>query len=62
MLEQETIATFLYRETAKIDALTTEAQHAINLLKERRTAPTSAAVTGKIDVRKVWHETSHPYW
>lgn len=30
---------------------TTKAQHAITLLKERRTALISAAVTGKIDVR-----------
>lgn len=49
--EQQTIAAFLDRETAKIDNLTTEAQHAITLLQERRTALISAAVTGKIDVR-----------
>ena len=33
--------------------LTTEAQHAIDLLVERRTALISAAVTGQIDVRNV---------
>ena len=49
--EQTAIAAFLDRETAKIDALTAEATRAIDLLKERRTALISAAVTGKIDVR-----------
>ena len=34
-----------------IDALAVEAQQAIDLLQERRTALISAAVTGKIDVR-----------
>jgi type I restriction enzyme S subunit len=45
------IAAFLDRETAKLDALTAEAQSAIALLQERCTALISAAVTGKIDVR-----------
>ncbi len=49
--EQQTIATFLDRETAKLDTLTAEAKTAITLLQERRTALISAAVTGKIDVR-----------
>lgn len=49
--EQATVSTFLDRETAKLDALTAEAQRGIGLLKERRTALISAAVTGKIDVR-----------
>lgn len=49
--EQIEIAAFLDCETTKIDTLITEAQHAITLLKERRTALISAAVTGKIDVR-----------
>ncbi len=49
--EQKEIATFLDQETTKLDNLTTEAQHAIDLLKERRSALISAAVTGKIDVR-----------
>ena len=38
-------------ETAKLDTLTAEAQRAIDLLQERRTALISAAVTGQIDVR-----------
>ncbi len=42
---------YLDTETTKLDALTTEAQHTIELLKERRSALISAAVTGKIDVR-----------
>jgi type I restriction enzyme S subunit len=49
--EQTTITAFLDRETAKIDTLVGEARQAIGLLKERRSALISAAVTGKIDVR-----------
>ena len=49
--EQIQIAAFLDRETANIDTLTAEAQRAIALLQERRTALISAAVTGQIDVR-----------
>lgn len=37
----------------RFDALTAEAQRAIDLLQERRTALISAAVTGQIDVRGV---------
>lgn len=48
--EQPAITAFLDRETAKLDALTTEAQSAITLLQERRTALISAAVTGQIKV------------
>ena len=50
--EQHTIAAFLDHETAKFDTLTAEAQHAIDLLQERRAALISAAVTGQIDVRQ----------
>lgn len=49
--EQRQISKFLTAETARLDALTAEATRAITLLKERRTALISAAVTGKIDVR-----------
>ncbi len=49
--EQADIITFLDAETARLDALTAEATRAIALLKERRSALISAAVTGKIDVR-----------
>ena len=51
--EQVAIAAFLDIETARFDALTAEAQRAIDLLQERRTALISAAVTGQIDVRQL---------
>ena len=51
--EQATIVDYLNIELAKLDTLTAEAQHAINLLQERRTALISGAVTGQIDVRGV---------
>jgi type I restriction enzyme, S subunit len=50
--EQDRIATFVQRETARIDALTAKVRDAIDHLKEYRTAVISAAVTGKIDVRE----------
>jgi type I restriction enzyme S subunit len=49
--EQQKISEFLDVVIAKVDALTAEAETAIGLLKERRSALISAAVTGKIDVR-----------
>jgi len=51
MNEQLAIASFLDGELARFDSLTAEAQRAIDLLQERRTALISAAVTGQIDVR-----------
>ena len=51
--EQKAIATWIAQETDKFDTLTAEAQRAIDLLQERRTALISAAVTGRIDVRAV---------
>ncbi len=51
MGEQKSIVAFLNAEITRLDDLTTEATRAIALLKERRTALISAAVTGKIDVR-----------
>ena len=51
LLEQRAIATFLDRETAKIDDLIARIREAIERLKELRTALISAAVTGRIDVR-----------
>jgi type I restriction enzyme S subunit len=50
--EQLEICNFLHERLSEFDALTAEAQRAINLLQERRTALISAAVTGQIDVRK----------
>ncbi len=49
--EQDEIGKRVDGETAKLDALVAEAEQAISLLRERRTALISAAVTGKIDVR-----------
>jgi type I restriction enzyme, S subunit len=52
IVEQQAIAEFLDRETAKIDALIAGVETAIKKLKEYRTALISAAVTGKIDLRE----------
>ncbi|WP_063889604.1 restriction endonuclease subunit S [Burkholderia ubonensis] len=49
--EQLTILEFICAETNRLDALKVEAERAIGLLKERRSALIAAAVTGKIDVR-----------
>ena len=51
--EQEQIVVMLDTQTQKIDTLIDKSQQAITLLKERKTALISAAVTGKIDVRGV---------
>ncbi|MDP1984800.1 MAG: restriction endonuclease subunit S [Sulfuritalea sp.] len=51
LLEQTQIVMFLDAQLTKLDTLTAEAQRAIDLLQERRTALISAAVTGQIDVR-----------
>jgi len=51
--EQQKIVHYINEQSAKNDALTAEAQRAIDLLQERRTALISAAVTGQIDVRNV---------
>lgn len=52
LLEQRAIAAYLDRETARIDALIEKVEKSIELLREYRAALISAAVTGKIDVRK----------
>ena len=49
--EQKEIVFYLDKQTQKIDSLIEKSQQAIALLKERKTALISAAVTGKIDVR-----------
>jgi type I restriction enzyme S subunit len=51
--EQRDIISYIDQKTAQFDTLKTEAQRGIELLKERRSALISAAVTGKIDVRGV---------
>ena len=50
--EQEALIAVLEKDLGTLDTLTTEAQRAIDLLQERRTALISAAVTGQIDVRE----------
>ena len=49
--EQRAICRYLQNETAKIDTLIAKARHAIELMKEHRSALIAAAVTGHIDVR-----------
>jgi len=50
--DQLLIVDFLNNHLEKLDVLSERIGNAINLLKERRTALISAAVTGKIDVRE----------
>ena len=52
LAEQRTIAEFLDRDTARIDALVARVREAIDRLRELRTALISAAVTGRIDVQE----------
>ncbi|RMD97026.1 MAG: restriction endonuclease subunit S, partial [Bacteroidetes bacterium] len=54
--EQSAIAAFLDRETSRIDALVEKKRRFIELLREKRQALITAAVTGKLDVR-----TGKPY-
>jgi type I restriction enzyme S subunit len=49
--EQVDIARYLSDQLERMDVLVAEASRGITLLKERRAALISAAVTGKIDVR-----------
>jgi type I restriction enzyme, S subunit len=51
--EQQTIAAFLDRETAKIDKLIEKVEALITRLQEYRIAIITDAVTGKIDVREM---------
>lgn len=51
--EQSEIVAHLASQLTRLDDFTATAQHAIELLQERRTALISAAVTGQIDVRDV---------
>lgn len=50
--EQVEIAGYIDKKLEEMQSLSTEAEKAIALLNERRTALISAAVTGKIDVRQ----------
>ena len=56
--EQEEIVNYLDKQKSNYDALENIARTQIDLLKERRTALISAAVTGKIDVRNWQPPTS----
>ncbi len=51
--EQQQIVNYLDEKTLKIDTLIEKSKKSIELLKEKRTALISAAVTGKIDVREL---------
>lgn len=51
--EQDEIVSFIDVEVAKLGCLRAEADIAISLLKERRSALIAAAVTGQIDVRYI---------
>jgi len=53
--EQKEISDYIDKNHRRIDSLLEKAQGAIILMKERKTALISAAVTGKIDVRN-WQE------
>jgi type I restriction enzyme, S subunit len=57
--EQDEIVEYMDAKTSHYDTLIAEAERAIELFQERRTALISAAVTGKIDVRGVI-ETAAP--
>lgn len=50
--EQTAIATYLDQETARIDKLVQLTEQSISLIKERRSALITAAVTGKVDVQE----------
>lgn len=52
LAEQHRVAAYLDEQTAKIDTLIAETETFIDLARERRSALITAAVTGKIDVRK----------
>lgn len=49
--EQKEIVAFIEIEVGKLDSLRFAGEHAIDLLRERRSALIAAAVTGKVDVR-----------
>lgn len=50
--EQKEIATFLDKSISKIDRLSLLTQRSVDLLRERRSAFITAAVTGQIDLRE----------
>ncbi len=50
--EQDKILSMISRETSRIDLLTEKTQRSIDLLRKRRAAFITAAVTGQIDLRE----------
>ena len=52
LAEQQQIATHIQKSMEVFDAITAKSQCSIDLLKERRTAFITAAVTGQIDLRE----------
>lgn len=50
--EQSNLLTFLKKTTRRVDELISRTERSIELLKEKRSALITAAVTGKIDVRE----------
>lgn len=50
--EQKAITDYLDKGTGRIDSLIGKTEHSITLLKERRSALITAAVTGQIDLRE----------
>ena len=58
--EQHQIAEYLKQFLRTVSDLETKAISAIELMKERKTALISAAVTGKIDVRDFVAEQGQP--
>lgn len=56
--EQREIVAMIDRAKIQLDTLTATVEAAISLLKERRAALISAAVTGKIDVRHLSAKTT----
>ena len=51
--EQQAICEYVYQELERIDQLAQRTERSISLLKERRSALITAAVTGQIDLREV---------
>ena len=50
--EQQAIHRYVSHEAERIDALVNKTERSIELLKERRSALITAAVTGQIDLRE----------
>lgn len=52
LIEVNTIFHYVNQSTIRIDTLIQKSQNSITLLKERRSALITAAVTGQIDLRE----------